>query len=235
MNDLFQEASPPQDYLSELVGEGKKFSDTSALARGKWESDNYIKTLERQMDELRQDYTRLDTESKTRASIEEMLNRKPETIPEPRLETPPPSKPDPREFESIFDQRIKAHEERKKHEENFNVVRNRLVERFGSDYQSKLQQALDSTGLDQSYMNDLARRAPEAFLKLVGVEQTQENFQAPPRRTNLAPLNRAPRERTWSYYQEMKKNQPTEYRSAKTNVQMHQDAIRLGESFFDVD
>jgi hypothetical protein len=235
MNDLFQAETPPQDYLSELVGEGKKFSDTSALARGKWESDNYIKTLERQMDELRQDFTRLDTESKSRASIEELLNQKQPSSQEPTVRTETTqAKPDPN-YDDIFDQRIRQHEQRKREQENLSMVTNRLAERFGNDYQTKLQQTIDSVGLDQDMARNMARRSPEAFLKLVGVEQTTQPFQSPPRPTSLNSLQKVQKERTWSFYQELKKNSPAEYRSAKTNVQMHQDAQRLGEAFFDVD
>jgi hypothetical protein len=232
MNDLFQQ--PDRDYLSDLVGEGKKFADTQSLARGKAEADAYIETLKRQMDELRQDYTRLDAESKARASIEELLNRKQTPEDEPVRPASPPKQPDP-DIGSIFDERIRAHEERKRADENLAIVKDRLVERFGSDYQNKLNQAVDNTGLDKSFMNDMARRSPEAFLKLLGVEQTPQPFTAPPRSTSQAPLNRqpAPRERTLSYYKELKRTNPSEYRSPKINVQMHQDAQRLGAAFFD--
>ncbi len=39
------------------------------------------------------------------------------------------------------------------------------------------------------------------------------------------------RNRTWAFYQELKKSNPTEYWRPKTQVQMHKDAEALGDAF----
>jgi hypothetical protein len=62
MNNLLDQSnSQPtldenKNYYEELVGEGKKFKDEKELAKGKWIADEYVKTLERSLDEMRNDY-----------------------------------------------------------------------------------------------------------------------------------------------------------------------------------
>ena len=236
MNDLFQpELTPEKDYLADLVGEGKKFSDVQALARGKAESDSFIETLKHQMDELRQDYNRLTLEARNRESIETMLQNREakEQVPQPERTAPPPTRPDPKDYDAYFDTRIRQHEARQREEANLNATRDLLRERFGSDYQTKLRETIDSIGLDAEEVTRLARRSPQAFAKVLGLEQTTQPFQAPPRSTNLTSPPRFAPKRTMAFYEKMKRDNPTEYHSAKTNVQMHKDAQELGASFFD--
>lgn len=236
MNELFQQETTPENFREKLVGPGRKFSDDESLARGKWESDNYIKTLEGQLDELRQDYLRLDHESKSRASIEELLNRRQEPgrqEPPVRPEPPVPKQPDPLELATLFDEMYDRKERAKRESDNIARTSEMLRERFGNDYQDKLQATITDMGLDTASVNALARRSPEAVQRLLGLEQRQEMFQSPPRPTSFDTLKRGEPKRTAAYYEKMKRERPEEYRSPRTNVMMHKDAQELGESFFD--
>jgi hypothetical protein len=42
-------------------------------------------------------------------------------------------------------------------------------------------------------------------------------------------------QRTWDWYQKLKVSDPKKYYSPETNVQMHKDALSLGEAFEDGD
>jgi hypothetical protein len=245
-----QPLDPNKDYLQELVGEGKKFKSPQELARGKAESDEYIKILERRSDELRNDYLRLRDESTSRARLEELIDQlqKQSTQPvtsnnQPSVNEPPLGKPDPNnsreraEIESLVSSKILEHEATKKQQENFELVRNKLKERYGSNYQNLLKEQLNTLGLSEDFANDLARRHPNVLFKTLGLDaQPQENFQSPPR-SNQRSDNFAPSttKRTWSYYQKMKKENPKVYFDPKTTVQMHNDAIALGKEFEDGD
>jgi len=65
----------------------------------------------------------------------------------------------------------------------------------------------------------------------------RENFQSPPRSDNRTGsfTPQGPKERTWAYYQELKKTNPKVYYDPKTQVQMHHDAVALEEKFKDGD
>ena len=73
MSDLFDPTNAPQldetkDYLTELVGDGKKFKDVKDLAKGKAFSDLHIQTLEKTLNQMRE-------ELQTRKTAEELINQ----------------------------------------------------------------------------------------------------------------------------------------------------------------
>jgi hypothetical protein len=242
MNDLFKGDQSPVDqknYLQELVGENRKFKDVESLARGKAQSDDYIKTLEMKLDEYRTDMLKLQEESNKRATLEELLDqikRQPEAHQEPEVKPEPkPYRPDPREIESLVDSKLTQREQTKKEQENYNFVRNRIQERFGQDYQAKLNERISELDMSPEEVNLLARRSPKILLKALDLDQDfkPDTFGAPRSQNTFKP--NPPEKRTWSWYQKLKQTDPAEYRSAKTNVQMHNDMMSLGEEFMDGD
>jgi hypothetical protein len=238
-----EQIDPNKDYLTELVGEGKKFKSPQELARGKYEADLYVRTLERQKDELRSDFLKLKDEQAARAKLEDLIdqwsNKQQSSSDNTQANEQQTTKPviDSKEIESLVSSKIQEHELTKKQQENFAQVRTKLKERFGNNYQEVLKQQIDNLGLNEDFINDLARRYPTVLYKTLGLDQEQrESFQSPPR-SNQRSDNFAPSttKRTWSYYQKIKKENPKLYYDPKTTVQMHNDAIALGKEFEDGD
>lgn len=226
------------NYLEELVGEGKKFRDVNELAKGKYEADRYVNTLVQQKEQLLQDYTRLKEEYETTASLREVADR----IANPpqfnnRDNTPPANEPpvfDPNSLGPLVAQQVSALREQEKMQANEQVVEAKLKERFGANYGNVLKQQMEQLGLSEDYVRDMARRNPTVFFKTFDLDQpqAQDPFKAPPRSSvrsdNFAP---ATNKRDWSFYEKMRKDQPSLYWNSKTQVQMHKDAIALGDSF----
>lgn len=237
------DVDPNKNYLEELVGEGKKFKTPEDLAKGKYISDLYIKHKEREFDSLREDYLKLRDEynagPKLQELLEDLVQNKQQLASNDNTDNVNgvQNKPafDPKEIESLVSSKIQEHETSKKYEENFNSVRNKLKDVYGSNYKQVLKEKIESLGLEEDLVNDLARRHPKVLYKTLGLDQPQQdNFQTPPRSniTGFAPSNQ---KRTWSYYQELRKKDPKTYYNPKTQVQMHNDAISLGEEFEDGD
>jgi len=149
-----------------------------------------------------------------------------------------PVKPeyDPKQIESLVSQKLVEHETVKKQTENFNLVRNKLTERFGENYQPSLTKQMQDLGLTKEFVDELARNHPKVLFKTLGLDQEpqREPFQAPTR-TQQAFAPTGEKKRTWSFYQQMRRENPKLYHDPKTVVQMHNDAIRLGEDFEDGD
>lgn len=231
-------STPPASFKEALVGEGKKFSSEEELAKGKWESDLYIKTLETKMDQLTADYTRLDADYKARASLEEMIDKigLPKT---PASSDPPPanqSQPtiDQSQLKNLISQSLQETREQEKQQTNFNMVKTKLIERYGNDYQSKLTEQMQELGLNATAVDNLAHTMPQVLIKTLGLgEQTTEPFRAPVRsQQNFAPTGE--KKRNESFYNEMRKDNPKLYYDPKTTVQRHNDALAQGEAFFNV-
>ena len=235
---------PNKDYEQELVGDGKKFKSTKDLARGKYEADLYVNTLTRQLDELRGDYLKLREDYTARAKLEELIGQL-ETKSQQHSNSEQPQakevkdKPgiDPDQIASLVSNKIQEYELTKKQTENFNKVKTKLKEQFGDNYQTALKHQIEELGLTEEDVNALARKSPNAFFKTLGIEQApvKETF-LNPMRSSQKPETFQPKgfpKRTWSYYQDLKKTNPNLYLDKKTNVQMHNDAIEMGEAFFD--
>lgn len=235
---------PNKDYLQDLVGDGKKFKTPQDLARGKAEADAFIETLKRQQDELRADYVRVREENVAKAKLEELIDRlqsgqQKDNGKQPdakELETKPF---DPKELEGLIPREIEKYETQKKQSENFRIVQDKLTETFGANYQTVLNQRIKELGLTADDINALARKSPNAFFNTLGIArapQSDTGFQSPPRSSQRSD-NFAPRteKRTWSYYQKIKKENPTLYYSPKITNQMHEDYQSLGTAFEDGD
>jgi len=227
--------TPPPDYLADKTPEDIK--------KMKFESDNYIKFLEKGRDDLRDDYLKLKTEYDSRAKLEELVTKLTtqqqlassehtlnanEEVKQPQY--------DPKVIESLVSTKIQEHELTKRQEENFNNIRNKLQQRYGNNYKDAVKQQIDELGITESELNELARRQPKLLSKTLGLDQEapKEDFQAPPRpqqrSDNFAPSTQ---KRTWAFYEKLRKEDSNLYYSPKTQVQMHQDHATLGRDFED--
>jgi hypothetical protein len=118
-----------------------KWKDKPAdeLLKAKVESDLYIKTLERQKDELRTDYLKQRDELLAKAKFEELLDRFEKAPREPNLQVAPPlanevePKYDPKQIESLVLSKINETKIAEKETDNFNKVQSKLTERFGNN------------------------------------------------------------------------------------------------------
>jgi len=239
MTNLFEApVDQPDASLREEITNKWKDKPVEELLKAKVESDLYIKSLERQKDELRNDYLKQRDELLTKAKFEEYIQKmeslKDGQVTEPKVNEVSEPKYDPKEIESLVLNKINETKKIEKETENFNRVQMKLQERFGNNYQSVLREQQINLGLSDSDVNDLAKKSPEAFFRMMNLnEGTKESFQAPPR-SNQRMDNFAPKvqKRDYNYYQELKKTNPRLYLDPKIAVQMHNDAVELGESFF---
>ena len=222
----------PTSYLNDLVGEGKKFKDLEALAYGKHQSDVYVKTLERQLDQLKSDFAEARTELQSRAKFEELADRlaRPREPVEQRTEPKPEI--DTNQLQSLISKTLQEAEAAKKQQENLNLVKEKLSAAFGAEH---VESKLKEIGLDGQQGAQIAKLNPQLVLKALGIDKppVEPGFQPPPRN---AGFNQKPEQkRTWSYYQELMKADPKLKYDSKTNVQMQKDYIALGSAFEDGD
>jgi len=228
------------DYLETLVGENKKFRDAKELAKGKYIADNYIQTLESQMDQIRRDYLKEKEQNVARAKLEDLLDRL-----EKRQTAPPTEQPivteqktpsiKKEDIESLVDNRIHERETTRKQTENYNFVKQKLTEKYGQNYNNQLANHMAELDISEDYLNQTARNNPKVLLKMLGIEDVSPNrdpFRSVPRNVqNTTTFKPNVEVRNWDYYQNMKDTNPKKYYDPKTNVEMHRDMLSLGDSF----
>jgi hypothetical protein len=182
----------------------------------------------------------LREESNATASLQELIARQEQLLANsdnkpvitPAEETKPSFKPE--DIETMLEQKFTQRERLAKQTENFNIVKAKLREQFGDKASEVLKQRMDTLGLDQAFTDELAKTHPTVFLRTFGLDEATRQTQdtAPPRSsqrsTQFAPTVQ---KRDWNYYQELLKNDPRGYLDKKIAVQMHNDAIELGDAF----
>lgn len=253
MTDLFTQTNtnnPPTDtnknYFEELVGEGKKFKSQEDLARAKVESDRFIEQLKGELGGIRQ-------ELNTRLTIEQMMDK----ISTPRSETPnsesgshQPSgngeggakQITEEDIARLVEQRLSQADKLRTQEANLNFVRSSLEEKYGPQFATHLKEAASTLGVGEEFLNNLAKEQPKAFLKLIENETPKQptasntnGLFTPPQGRQMAPVKgfTPTGDRKMSYYNDLKAKDPSTYWSPSVQNQLHQDALRLGETFFD--
>lgn len=228
-----------KDYLSELVGEGRKYKTPNDLAKAYSHADRALVISNRTKDQLRDDYLALKTEFETSKRFEQLVDQldKRSQLPPVISETPPAKDREQPSFDpAVIDARVSETVQRLKQQEkesqNFNTVMSRLNERFGSNYQNILKEQTQALGLTADDVNSLAKKSPTAFFKTMGLEQMPtQPFDAPPRSQTTGFRPQGEKKRDWTYYQDIKKNNPQEYKSSRIQNQMLKDYEELGKDF----
>jgi hypothetical protein len=239
---------PNKDYLQDFVGEGKKYQTVDeaakALAKKAVHADALIDNLTKKQDELRSDYLRVIEESKARAKLEDLINHMESKRQQPTSDEPKATgdaQLDLTKVEELFTRKFQETENQKRERENYSLVESKLKERYGNNFAEHLKEQIADLGMSQDEVNYMARKNPKVLVKALGLEQKPQQetfFPSQPRSTQrpegfkAAPDNQ---KRTWSYYQKMKETDPKSYFSPKTNVQMVNDQLALGEAFNDGD
>lgn len=252
MTDIFAQTEQtdnrdpaPVNYVEYVTSKFKTEEgalDVEALARGKYESDAFIAKLQAEQADLRKDL-------ETRLALEEYLaktmNKEPSN-PESSSNSGQPAPVEQANKGTAIDEntiqeliRKTLHSENTKTTEtqNLETTRSELMKAWGRDYSGKLEEKAKELGLGKEFLNKLAAQSPKAFLSLVGAEikGPVDTGYAPPSTGARPQVGGNPvGVKNKAYYDKLKKADPKTYWSAKTQAEMHKDAIRLGESFFNI-
>lgn len=237
---------PNIDYLAELTKPGAKFDRTKyqseqelfkEIAKGKYHADMTVEVLKRDGALTRQDYLKEREQNVTRAQLEDVINQI--TNKTPMNSAIPPAnddKPliDTKQIESLVSTKILEIEATRKEEANYNSVKAKLTEKYGTQYHATLARQMADLGLTANEIETMAKKQPLVFIKTFGLDQQQrrDSFEPPLRSTQgFAPTGG--QKRNWAYYQEIRKSQPKVYYDPKTQSQMMADYASLGKDFED--
>jgi hypothetical protein len=243
-NDLFEpetndqglfsetDADPDKDFVAELVGEGKKFKDANALAKSKLASDSHILKIESENAQLRQ-------ELKTRLTLEEFYDQ---VKNKPSPSTPPPTEQDEPErtefsveqIDSLVDKRFQERLTVEQQKNNLAYVTQEVAKKLGPNYKKLMADRAKEVGEAPENLTHLAMTKPKLFLELMVPSVGTTNIPGLPRTQldtgKMAFENNAVRNQ--SYYQKLRQTDRKRYDSRNVQIQMHKDAMALGEKFF---
>jgi hypothetical protein len=125
---------------------------------------------------------------------------------------------------------LEAKTEAKKQEENISKVKAALLSNFGADFPNVLENKATELGLDKATIDMMAKKTPQALLKLLDVKANVS--------TNPSPNNsyRVPEgvntEKNAAYYAKLRKSNPNLYYSRNIQNEIIQQAEKLGQKFY---
>lgn len=218
--------------LEALVGEGKKFQTVEDLAKGKLNSDNFIKQLETEKRALEKDLEEMQSKIGEQTTLKEILAK---------LE----SKPNSDDSNSNHSETTTAEEIRKLIAEGINTAKaddsrkanwqkanNAVLQHVDGDValaKQYIKKQADTLGMSVEALKSVAENSPVAFAKMVGLTASSSSMSHTPASitdTNsdgLGPSDNA--ERNVEYYKKMRAEDKRKFWS----VQTQQELMKLGD------
>lgn len=232
------ETSPQESFVQKLVeAKGENWKDPEVLAKGKLEADGYIKTLEDQLAQMREDMKKQDYQAQI---LEQLQNKATEStavnngVPNNNGDINPQNTTasvDEETLKSLVEQTLTQREKDNTVQQNLSQVDKELESSFGTEAAATVQKKAQELGMSMDRLRDIAAESPSAFFTLIG--QPQKTFSPMVQgsvRTEGVNMQ-ASAERDWSYYQKLRRENRNLYYSPKVQQQMFQDKARLGEKF----
>jgi pyruvate/2-oxoglutarate dehydrogenase complex dihydrolipoamide acyltransferase (E2) component len=205
-----------KDYVDQYVGEGKKYSNVGELIKAYANADRHIP-------ELTRDLAAIKTE---RDSLKEMLMAN-LTNENPGQEDPNPA-PNPNPVES------QPRPAEKQAKDNAKFTEEVMLQRFGDrDAAIKaVQDKAEELGVSPQWIAQMAFTSPKAYFVTMGIDPqnaTTRSTTTPAPRSDvnpqrLADANPGIKPGTYEFYNNLRKTDPSKFRSAATQRQMMKDA-----------
>ena len=234
-----QQTQTKESFIDHLVGDGKKFRDIEALAKGKLEADKHISEITKTLDELRaelskQDYAKSLLEQMSKGSETGAEQPTPVTTSSSNTENTTQSASD---FEALVEKVITAKEKRKTVSQNISVVGEEMQKQFGDKTADYLKAKSLELNMSLDRLKEIAAESPTAFFQLIGVKKMGEKASTSAGVTTQSTIrsenfNSFSQDRNFDFYQKMRKENRSMYYSSKVQNTMLQDRERLGDRFY---
>ena len=224
-------------YVTQLVGEGKKFKDIESLAKGKLEADRHIGEITKTLDELRAELAKQDYAK----SLLEQMNKASETTAEqPSSSIPSPSNTENTtqrasdDIEALVEKVITEKERSRTVTQNLSVVNEEMEKQYGDKAGQILKAKSAELNMSLERLKEIAAESPTAFFQLVGVNNNNKKVTSMTTQSSVRSenFNSNSQERDFEYYQKLRKENRSLYYSPKIQNMMLQDRTRLGDKFY---
>lgn len=217
-----------QSVIEQLVGEGKKFKDAEALARGKMEADTYIETLKKELaakeaELAKQNHAAELLEELRRSKAKEHTPDDDDGAPQNRDNTK--SDKGDVDFKALVKEVLSEQDTEQRVAKNVALVNETLTKMWGDKAQDQLKAKAAELGVSMDFLKSTAGTSADAFFRLIGEKAKVDGlkFESSSVRTESLPSSG---EKTWEYYQKLRKENPQLYRSNK----IQQEIIENWES-----
>ena len=234
-----QETTPQESYLQKLVeAKGENWKDPETLAKGKLEADGYIKTLEEQLAQMREDLKKQEYQAQI---LEQLQNKAADTT---DAKTGVPNKNNgstdaedttrslsEEDLKSLVEQTLSQREKDKVVKTNLELVDKELANTFGTEAKAAVEKKAAELGMSLERLQEIAAESPNAFFTLIGEQKKSFNPMVQGSVRTEGVNMQASTERNWAYYQKLRRENKSLYYTPKIQQQLMDDKMLLGEKF----
>ena len=232
------ESQQEGSYLQRIVeAKGDNWKDPEVLAKGKLEADGYIKNLEDQLSQMREDLKKQEYKNEvldqlqtkaaeTTAATNEVPNNNSST--KEQNTTATFSEED---LKSLVEKTLGQRELEAKVQGNLQLVDKELEGSFGTEAKAQIEKKATELGMSVDRLRDIAAESPNAFFALIGENKRPANPMVSGSVRTEGVAMQPSTERNFEYYQNLRRENRNLYYSAKTQQQMFEDKARLGDKF----
>ena len=229
---------PAKKYADELVGEGKKFATVEDLARSVLHKDDFIEQLKSETGRMRKE---LESRANLDAIVDKLVAKQNITPPPSNDAEPPvsePKAPTSEDLKKMVREALSEETTVSTQRANMKEVKAKLLEKYGTQYVSKLAEVAGKLQTSTKTLDQLAATNPVMFWALVdGNIPTAPGFSAPARtevRSEGFKPDVSGGAKTQKQWNEVRKKMGSrEYWTPKVQNQIWADAKKLGEAFND--
>jgi DNA polymerase III alpha subunit (gram-positive type) len=231
------ESQQEGSYLQKIVeAKGDNWKDPEVLAKGKLEADGYIKNLEDQLTQMREDLKKQEYKTEV---LEQLQNKATENtavsngVPNnSNTETQNTSGTFSEEdLKSLVEKTLGQRELEAKVQSNLKLVDKELEGSFGTEAKAQIEKKATELGMSVDRLRDIAAESPNAFFALIGENKRPANPMVSGSVRTEGVAMQPSTERNFEYYQNLRRENRNLYYSAKTQQQMFEDKARLGDKF----
>ena len=231
-----KEGQPSENYLLSLVGEGKKYADVEALAKGAFHANQHITNVEQQNKELSEDLTKEDYAKEILAQLKEKAVETVTTPPTVDTDGTKAGDTNPSwsegDLKSLVMEAVGESKQQDITQGNVKTVDDKLTQMYGTEAKTKVEAKAKELGVGVEMMKSVASTSPAAFFQLMGETPKAEVDTLVTTELNINDAFTAPGKRNNAYYQDLRRTKPKVYHSVKVQQQMHKDASEQGDGYF---
>jgi hypothetical protein len=221
------EAPAVPDYLSSLVGDGKKYGSVENAMKSIPSAQDHIGRLEQENSDLRDSLAKAED---LQAVVANNLQQPTSNEYQQAAVTPEA----PADINAMIDDRMNARTAQEKATGNIRAVDAAMKEKFGDKAKDMLALKATELGVSGQFLQDTAQQSPKAFLSLFGM--SDQTSAAVTTATSQSTLNteamgnqhQGVKPGTHAYYTELRNSDRKAYFSQKVQAQMNKDMMQPG-------
>lgn len=228
-----------EDYVTKVAElKGENWKNPNEIAKGYLSAQEHIKNIERENAVLKDAQDRRDYAAEVLSALEKRTPSGGESTQGNSTSTNTPNNQpgvSVEEIKGLIKETITNEEKQRSKADNLKVVDTELTKMFGTEVSTKVEAKRTELGMTKESMAAIAQESPSAFLALIGKPPSKEGNHVPSSSVNTAAGSFQPSstDRTFKYYNELRRSDPKAYKAAMTRDEMFKDRERLGSAFYD--